>query len=264
MKKLLLFLFLFSAGIAFSQTEPLQEEDPLQELSIIEDETGFLSDIEEENETGLLSDIEEENTDELTQADEEQEESPEDTLASEDTAPAPEIVKRQPFWITEQDKTVTRESPQWSKDLRRAEIITFGAFPIMVFFSRLFIDIYLTATHNWDNSYAPWPFTGPNSVSLTTDEVKLMFGIAALASVIVSVSDHFIIRHKRKKAALKASLPSTSKAKPEIPEDITNEDITDQIIDEALQDNYELDNYDIDNDELDTDDIDNEDIDDGV
>jgi len=235
MKKIIILLFLFTAGIVFSQTEPLQAENELQELLTIENE----------DETDLLSDSGEENTDELTQTEEEPEESPENALSSEDTAPSSKIVKRAPFWITEQDKTITHESPQWAKDLGRGEIIAFGAFPIMVFFSRIFIDLYRTAIHNWDNSYAPWPFTGPNSVGLTTDEVKLMFGVAAITSVMISVSDHFIIRHKRKKAALKAAPRSTLKAKPESPANIENhENINDQNNDEAdetIQDNDAID-----------------------
>jgi len=227
MKNIIVLLFLFTAGIVFSQTEPLQAEDQSEEVSIIEDETGLLLDGEEE-------------TDELTQA---EEENPENSPVSEDEAPSSAVVKRQPFWITEQDKTVTYEFPQWAKDLRRGEIIAFGSFPIMVFFSKLFLDIYRTAAHNWDNSYAPWPFTGPHSVSFTSDEVKLMFGVAALASVLVSVTDHFIIRHKRKKAASPKTSPRvTPSLKPEPPEDIeTYEDINDQHNNEVLEDNDDTD-----------------------
>jgi hypothetical protein len=189
MKKLLIALLLFTAGIAFSQTSPVQTEDKT---------------------TNQVTQVgEEENADEVTQADDETEETPGDVLSdeelsssdvlSDERAPSSETVKRPPFWTTEQDKEVAYEFPQWAKDLRRGEIIAFGAFPIMVFFSRMFVDIYRSASHGWDNNYAPWPFTGPNSVGLTDNDVKLMFSVAALSSVAVAVADHFIIKHKRKK-----------------------------------------------------------------
>jgi hypothetical protein len=188
MKKLCLLLLLFCAGIIYSQTEQLETEDEITDLELVSDE--------------------------LTQNDEDEaEEAAGTALPSEDAEKSSEIVKRPPFWITEQEEAAY-EFPQWAKDLRRGEIIAFGSFPIMVFFTRMFMDIYRSANHGWDNSYAPWPFTGPNSVGLTDNEVKLMFSIAGFTAVLVSVADHFIIKHKRKKAStLKATTHKTPPAK---------------------------------------------------
>jgi hypothetical protein len=237
MKKLCLLLFLFSAGIVFSQTDPLQAED---ETGVSLDGADEITDLETFSE---LDDEETADTGELTQTGEEAEEDLETALSSEDEPQSSVVVKRQPFWITEQDQTLSFKFPQWTNDLRRGEIVALGAFPIMVFFSRMFLDLYRTATHNWDNNYAPWPFTGPNSVGLTDNEVKLLFGIAGFTSVLVSVADHFIIKHKRKKAAsAKVPIRPANPAKPESPEDIEDfEDIEidneiNEMLDEMLED----------------------------
>ena len=89
-------------------------------------------------------------------------------------------------------------SPQWVKDLRRGEIVFFGSLPFTVFFTRTFIGLYRTASHNWDRRYAPWPFASAGAVSMTVNELKLMFTIAASASLVISVVDYLIVRHKQK------------------------------------------------------------------
>ncbi|MDR0448135.1 MAG: hypothetical protein LBH07_05660 [Treponema sp.] len=91
-----------------------------------------------------------------------------------------------------------RLAPQWVKDLRRGEIVFFGSFPFTVFFSATFMDLYRSAANNWDTRYAPWPVKSAGAVTMTTDELKLMFTIAVSASLVISLADHFIVRHRRK------------------------------------------------------------------
>jgi len=90
--------------------------------------------------------------------------------------------------------------PQWAKDLRRGEIIAFGSLPFTFFFTQTFMDLYRTATHNWDNRYAPSVFKGAGAIPMTDAELKMMFGITVSASVLVAVVDHIIVKYKRNKA----------------------------------------------------------------
>ena len=90
--------------------------------------------------------------------------------------------------------------PQWARDLRRAEIIAFGAFPFMMFFSILSIDTYRAANHDWDSRYLPLPLKGPGAIEMDTDEHVLALGIAISGSLAVSLADHIIVRIKRARA----------------------------------------------------------------
>jgi hypothetical protein len=90
--------------------------------------------------------------------------------------------------------------PQWVRDLRRAEIIAFGSFPFMMFFSIMGMDLYRSATHDWDSQYYPWPAKGPGAIEMNTDEHLLTLGIAATGSLIFALADHLIVRYKRARA----------------------------------------------------------------
>jgi hypothetical protein len=98
----------------------------------------------------------------------------------------------------EQTKTVF---PQWARDLRRGEIIAFGAFPFMMFFSILSVDLYRSATHNWDSRYYPWPVKPPGAIEMDRDEHTLTLGIAIGGSLVIALADHLIIQVKRARAA---------------------------------------------------------------
>ncbi|MDR1247965.1 MAG: hypothetical protein LBK63_01565 [Treponema sp.] len=90
--------------------------------------------------------------------------------------------------------------PQWVRDLRRAEIIAFGAFPFAMFFSILGMDLYRSATHDWDSRYYPWPAKGPGAIEMDTDQHLLTLGIAATGSLIIALTDHLLLRDKRIRA----------------------------------------------------------------
>ncbi|MDR2143560.1 MAG: hypothetical protein LBP29_04230 [Treponema sp.] len=94
----------------------------------------------------------------------------------------------------------TSSLPRWLKDLRRAEIVAFGSFPLTIFWTTFFMDVYRTASHGWDNRYAPWPFKGAGAVGMTNREVAAMFTIAISSSLAIAVVDHFIMRYRRSKA----------------------------------------------------------------
>lgn len=89
--------------------------------------------------------------------------------------------------------------PLWGKELRRAEIVAFGAFPFMVFFASIAVDTYRCASHDWDRRYAPWPVTAAGPVERTEDEQIAMLSVAAAGSLVIALADFFIVRHKRQK-----------------------------------------------------------------
>jgi hypothetical protein len=87
--------------------------------------------------------------------------------------------------------------PLWVRDLRRAEIIAFGAFPFMMFLATFSIDTYRAATHDWDSRYFPWPAKGPGAIEMSTDERLLTLGFAISGSLAIALADHLIVRVKR-------------------------------------------------------------------
>ena len=89
--------------------------------------------------------------------------------------------------------------PQWTKDLRRGEIVAFGSFPFTMFFSSFFMDIYRASNNDWDMRYAPWPVKAAGAVNMTQDEHFLVLGIAIGSSILIAVADHFIVRYQRNK-----------------------------------------------------------------
>ena len=87
--------------------------------------------------------------------------------------------------------------PQWAKDLRRAEIITFGSFPFAYFFTSFSFDTYRFATNGWDRRYAPWPIKSAGAIESSQNEKLMTIGIAAGVAVLIAVIDYGIVRHKR-------------------------------------------------------------------
>ncbi|MDR1956022.1 MAG: hypothetical protein LBQ30_04135 [Treponema sp.] len=93
--------------------------------------------------------------------------------------------------------------PQWAKDVRRAEIVAFGSFPFTMFLATTAVDLYRSATHDWDTRYAPWPAKAAGAVDMTEDEQLITITAAALSSVVISLVDFFIVHYKRTKQARK-------------------------------------------------------------
>jgi hypothetical protein len=89
--------------------------------------------------------------------------------------------------------------PQWSKDLRRGEIVALGSFPFAYFFTTFFYDTYLCASHQWDSYYAPWPAKPSAAYEYKQSEHWKTLGVAAGVSVSIALADYFIVRHKRNK-----------------------------------------------------------------
>jgi hypothetical protein len=95
--------------------------------------------------------------------------------------------------------------PEWVKDVRRFDIITFGSFPFSMFFVSFFYDIY-----RWNNAngmdfsvegriYAPWPLRSAGGIEKTNIELRNTILISAGLSVIIAIVDLIIFKTRQKK-----------------------------------------------------------------
>jgi len=94
--------------------------------------------------------------------------------------------------------------PQWTRDLRRAEIVAFGSFPFAYFFATFAFDTFRLATHDWDSQYAPWPAKPAGAPGYSDDEQTTLITVAAGGAIFVAAVDCVIELVKRYKAAAEA------------------------------------------------------------
>jgi hypothetical protein len=87
--------------------------------------------------------------------------------------------------------------PQWSRDLRRAEIVAFGSFPFTMFAAIFAMDTYRFFDHDADQRYAPWPFKAAGALEMSVEEHQRTLLIAAGASVVISLTDFIIVQVNR-------------------------------------------------------------------
>jgi hypothetical protein len=104
--------------------------------------------------------------------------------------------------------------PQWSKDLRRGEIVAFGSFPFTLFTTTFIMESFRWSTEaNMDFSengrrYAPWPFKSAGAIDMSNKERETTLIAAAGLSVAVALTDFIIVQIKRAKERRRAeSLP---------------------------------------------------------
>ena len=82
------------------------------------------------------------------------------------------------------------EFKQWQKDLRRFEIITFGALPFVSLLSFWAYDIGRSIAHKGDPAYNPWPLKDAKiAVKLTEKEQLGVFLTAVCISLGVAIID---------------------------------------------------------------------------
>jgi len=101
-------------------------------------------------------------------------------------------------------------SPQWVRDLRRWEIVAFGAIPFAMFMASFAVDMYRwNKANGMDFSnvgrrYAPWPLKSAGAIAMSSKEIKTTLIIAAGLSVTVAFTDLIITQIKRSKARKRA------------------------------------------------------------
>jgi hypothetical protein len=89
------------------------------------------------------------------------------------------------------------EFSPWLRDLRRAEIIAVGSFPITFVFANLGYSLVRYAVKGGDPEYAP---VGSNRIPLSRQESLGVLAGAAALSVTVAVIDYAIGRRNRRRA----------------------------------------------------------------
>jgi len=128
-------------------------------------------------------------------------------------------VSAQSLSTTEQTQIVfdTTGFPQWAKDLRRWEIVTFGTFPFSLFFVTFATDMMRWYnTNGMDFSpmgrrYAPWPFRSAGAVEMSSQELRRSIFLAAGLSMTVAFVDLFVVNRNRNNERRRLeSLPSGS------------------------------------------------------
>jgi len=82
------------------------------------------------------------------------------------------------------------EFPDWQKDLRRAEILSFGALPFVTFLSSIYFDVYRYYSHDQQEGYLPWPLKKSESaIGLSEAEQKKIVIYSASISIGVALFD---------------------------------------------------------------------------
>ncbi|PIE97546.1 MAG: hypothetical protein CR988_07420 [Treponema sp.] len=82
------------------------------------------------------------------------------------------------------------EFPLWQREIRRFEILTFGALPFVTMLSFWTYDISRSIKYSGDPRYYPWSMKNANiSVSLTQDEQIKIFGTAVGISLGIALFD---------------------------------------------------------------------------
>jgi len=91
--------------------------------------------------------------------------------------------------------------PQWARDLRRFDIITFGVFPFSMFMVTFVTDMcrwYDANGMNFDDlRYAPWPLKSAGAVEMTGEEYTRTILIAAGFSAVLALTDFIIVKIRR-------------------------------------------------------------------
>ena len=83
---------------------------------------------------------------------------------------------------------------------RRFEIIALGSLPITLLYTNVGFQFYHFIDNDLDMSWAPWPFEGENTDSITDSERFTRIGIAAGAAVAVAGVDALIRYLQARKA----------------------------------------------------------------
>lgn len=102
------------------------------------------------------------------------------------------------------------EFPLWAHELRRFEILSFGALPLVTMLSFWTYDIARSIRHSGDERYYPWPLKkSETAIPISSDAQKKIFFTAVGISVGIALTDiciRAIIRSVREKKMLKENI----------------------------------------------------------
>jgi hypothetical protein len=101
---------------------------------------------------------------------------------------------------TDPEEYGEEEFSPFLRDLRRAEIIMIGSFPITLFLTLEAFDIYRYIYHDGDPDYLPWPYRPPNPVPYERNEIAGILVTAISVSFLITVADYLVGRAKEKRS----------------------------------------------------------------
>ena len=112
------------------------------------------------------------------------------------------LVAMNPLGAEEKSSTTAEpyaenEFPQWSKNLRRTEIITLGSLP----FTTLGVTFAFGAFEYFSGATSSFPNPFNKSTSYTGDEIKKIVGISLGVSAVIGITDLVINIVRQKKSA---------------------------------------------------------------
>ncbi|MBU8913732.1 MAG: hypothetical protein KOO61_06875 [Spirochaetales bacterium] len=90
-------------------------------------------------------------------------------------------------------ETAPTETPRWARNLRRAEIVATGSFPLTLLAARLTYSLLRFAVHGIQDrttamDYAPWFLAPPGAPELEfTEKLGIVAGAASLSSLIALI-----------------------------------------------------------------------------
>jgi len=97
----------------------------------------------------------------------------------------------------------TADFPQWAKDLRRWDIVTFGVYPFALLITTTVSDLIRWNNFNGMNmsnrQYAPWPLKSAGAIEMTKGEYEKVLLQAAGVAAAVACTDLVIVLIKRNK-----------------------------------------------------------------
>lgn len=85
------------------------------------------------------------------------------------------------------------EFPAWAQALRRFEIVSLGAFPLLLSYTRLAVDIARFVGNDFAAGYTPWPFKPTNAVPFTAEEQWSCIFVAAGLAAAFGLADAIIV-----------------------------------------------------------------------
>jgi len=85
------------------------------------------------------------------------------------------------------------EFPSWAVGLRRFEIVSLGAFPLILFYTNFVFDISRFVEKGFAADYVPWPFKNESSYKLSNEEQIQSVAVAAVVSLVFGALDSFLM-----------------------------------------------------------------------
>lgn len=85
------------------------------------------------------------------------------------------------------------EFPAWAIGVRRFEIVSLGAFPILLFYTRFTADMQRYINNHLDGAFVPWPFKNENSYTPTDSEQITYVLTAAGLSLVFGAIDAILV-----------------------------------------------------------------------